>query len=546
MKRLVAGGLLFLLVAIGVFILWERGAESLSPSQIAPAECLVYVELPKLDRMSKRWPDTALSQMLEEPSVQHFLKKPVSKIPANWQAARRAFAGLRCGALFFGMTEPRLNRWICGFQANTDASTAQREIGDISKALFGVASKQMRPEELEQSIGAPPVFGQPLCTQIGSWTLLSRSIELLKEAVRNSRVKSVGLQSEERFRKCRANVPTDYDALAFVQGEPSFDSFTDFHWQYRGSDNSKNSRAVLAVTTIEGARLRDTVFTLGAPPAATGPLDRQGLSMTSSSTICYLAAHVGLSEIWKWCSRFAEESALAELIRDYMGEAKLFGIDPEDLDELISGAEIIIDRDSTPDSLTAAFSLQVIDPGKFQHLMDQVVAQKFPDRCSKLEIASIPAYSIQVNRSASIVFGLAGRHLLVSGSESKFADLVNRLRMRAPGLEADDQFKSVSKLVNDPDDLFLYFDAKASFERVYEASRPMLALGLGMLPVVNRYVDGMALPETSAISRHLSPVVLSRRRVTEGVVDESVGPITAYDAAALISGGALAMRLLAR
>src|SRR5271165_2350162 len=49
MKRLVAGGLLFLFVAIGVFILWERGAESLLPSQIAPAECMVYVELPKFD-----------------------------------------------------------------------------------------------------------------------------------------------------------------------------------------------------------------------------------------------------------------------------------------------------------------------------------------------------------------------------------------------------------------------------------------------------------------------------------------------------------------
>jgi hypothetical protein len=30
------------------------------------------------------------------------------------------------------------------------------------------------------------------------------------------------------------------------------------------------------------------------------------------------------------------------------------------------------------------------------------------------------------------------------------------------------------------------------------------------------------------------------------VVDETVGPITAYDAAALISGGALAMGLLVR
>jgi hypothetical protein len=334
--------------------------------------------------------------------------------------------------------------------------------------------------------------------------------------------------------------------LTFVQGEPSFDSLTGFHWRCSGSDGSGDSRAILAVTTIEGARLRDTVFTLAAPPETTRPLDRQGLSMTSASTVGYLASQVGLSKIWRWCGRFAEDSALAELIRDYMGEAKSFGIDPEDLDKLVAGAEVIVDRDSTPDSLSAAFSLQVIDPGKFQHLMDRVVAEKFPDSCSKMEIAAIPAYSMHVNKYASIVFGLAGRHLLVSGSEAKFSELVNQLRTHAPGLKSDNQFKSVSKLVKDPDDLFLYFDAKSLFERVYEASQPMLAVGLGMMPVVSRYVDGMALPETSEISKHLSPIVLSRRRVTDGVVDESVGPITAYDVAALVSGGAVAVGLLAR
>ncbi len=546
MKRLFAGWLLLLLIAIGVFILWRRDAETLLPAQIAPAECLLYVELPKIDQTAKRWPDTSISQMLAEPSVQRFLKKPISKIPANWQAAGRAFAELRCGALFFGMTQPRMDSWICGFKAAADSSTSQREIADISKALFGVGSKQMRPEQLEHAGATAPVLAQPFCMRIGAWTLLSRSTELLKEAVRNSKAKSAGLQSQELFSQCRTNVPLLYDALIFVQGEPSFNSLTGFHWRCPGQNTPTNTRAVLAVTTIEGARLRGTVCTLTGPPATSGSLGRPGLSMTSSSTVGYLASRVGLSEIWKWCDRFAADSALAELIRDYMGEAQLFGVDPADLDKLVSGAEIIVDRDSTPDSLNAAFSLQVIDPGKFQHLMDQVVAEKFSESCRKTEIAAIPAYSMRVNKSASIVFGLAADHLLVSGSESKFSDLVNRLRTGAPGLKTDEQFTSVSQLVQEPNDLFLYFDAKSFFERIYDASRPMLALGLGMMPVVSRYVDGMAIPETSEIARHLSPIVLSRRRVTEGLVDESVGPITAYDAAALISGGALAMGLLVR
>jgi hypothetical protein len=546
MKRLIAGGLLFLLVAIGIVILWERDSESLLPGQIAPSECQIYFELPKIDRTVKRWPDTALSQMLEEPSVQQFLKKPIAKIPANWRAAGRAFAELRCGALFFGMTETRNDRWICGFQTGADDSTVRREIANLSSALFGLSTKQMRPEDLGRSPGTGPDSGQPYCTKVGSWTLISRSIDLLKEAVRNSKARSAGLQSQNLYRRCRASVPSDYDVLTFVQGEPSYDLLTGFHWRYPESRTTVETHAVLAVTTIEGARLRDTVFTLAAPPATARPLDRQGLSMTSASTIAYLASHVGLSEVWRWCGQLAGESALAELIRDYMGEAKSFGIEPEDLDKLVSAAEIIVDRDSAPDFLSVAFSLQVIDPGEFQHLIDRVVAAKFPHNCSRREIGAISAYSIQVNKYASIVFGLVDRHLLVSGSESKFSELANRLRTHASGLESEDQFKSVSKLVKDPDDLFLYVDAKSFFERVYGASRSMLALGIGMMPITSRYFDGMALPETGEISKHLSPIVLSRRRVTGGVVDESIGPITAYDGAAVVAGGALAMGLLAR
>jgi hypothetical protein len=47
-------------------------------------------------------------------------------------------------------------------------------------------------------------------------------------------------------------------------------------------------------------------------------------------------------------------------------------------------------------------------------------------------------------------------------------------------------------------------------------------------------------------SKHLGPIVLSRHRVAHCVIDESVGPITAYEALALVSGGALAMGLLER
>jgi hypothetical protein len=549
MKRLLAGGLLLLLVAVGI-LLWNQNRRSLTASQIAPADCLVYFELPNIAQTAKRWPDTALSGILSEPSVERFLRQPLSKNLGNYQTVWRSFTALQCSSLFFGMTEPDGDRWICGLQTSVDESTWRREIAAVSKALFGQNIKEVDTNDLEHhgsSVGgAGEVASQIRCVRAGSWILLSRSTELLIEAVQNSKLVSGGLQSQKLFQECRANVPIGYDLLSFVQGRPFLDPSAEFHWHFHEQITSGNAPAVIAATTIVGARLRDTVFTLSGTRGNAEPVERKGLAMTSPSTIGYLASQVGLSEIWRWGGQLSDETPLAETIRNYVAQVKSFGIEPQDLDSLISGAEIILDRDPKTDSLNGTISLHLIDPAKFQRLVDRVITEKFPERCRTIEIASVPAYLLQVNERVSVVFGLVGRLLLVTGSQPNFAELVHRLQGQAPGLESNNEFKAIAKLVGEPTELFAYMDAKAGFERFYEASRPMLVFAIAMMPTLNRYLDAMALPNTGDISKHLSSIVLSRHRVANGVVDESVGPITAYDAAVLFLGGALAMSLWER
>jgi hypothetical protein len=549
MKRVIAGGLLLLLVSVGIF-LWRQNQKSLLASQLAPADCLLYVELPDLLQTEKRWSDTALSRILSEPSVQHFLRQPVSKVPSNYQNAWSSFAALQCSAIFFGVTDLDRDRWICGLQTSVDQSTWRREITNISELLFGQNIKEVPEGNLnrEETKGgeARKMAAQISCVRAGNWIVLSRSKELLFEAVRNSRTTSGGLRSLKLFKRCQANVPAGYDLLSFAQGEPSLDPSVGLHWRFREQGAEENARAVLAATTIVGARLRDTVFILNGTPADGSRLDRKGLAMTSSSTIGYLASHVGFAEIWRWCGQLSQEFSFAETVRKYMGQAKSFGIEPRDLDSLVSGAEIIVDRDAKTDSLNSAISLEVDDPAKFEKLIDQVVTEKFPVSCRKIQISSNPAYLMRVNERVSIVFGLVGRQLLISGSEPNFAEFVQRLQSHAPGLQADNQYAAIAKLVDKPSDLFAYLDAKSGFERFYDASRPMLAFGIVLMPNLNRYIDAMALPETTDISKHLGPIVLSRHRVANGVVDESIGPITAYDTVALLLGGALALGLWER
>jgi len=140
---------------------------------------------------------------------------------------------------------------------------------------------------------------------------------------------------------------------------------------------------------------------------------------------------------------------------------------------------------------------------------------------------------------------LIGHELLVAGSTKVFSEAVRRLQASVVGLEKNEQYKQVTSLVAQPDGLFVYVDAKAGFERFYNASRPMLAFGATLIPALAEYVDGASLPETEQISRHLSPIVLCRHWVKNGAIDESVGPVTAYEGSALLlGGGAMTMGLV--
>ena len=547
MKRLIAGGLLLLIVAVGVF-LWRQNQNAVSSSQIAPADCLVYFELPNLIQTAQRWPDTALCQIFAEPTVKRFLRQPVSKIPKSYQSAWASIWTLRCSALFLGITDPNRESWVCGFQTSADQEVWRREISNISSSFFGQPVQEIALDQDARAGPSPVEVGKngtpTYCVHVGSWILLSRSIDLLVEAGRNARTASGGLQSAKLFQECQSNVKAGYDVLCFVRGRPSVDLSSGLHWRFREDSSQATARAVVAATAIDGTQLRDTIFTLTDTPAPANPLDRKGLAMTSPMTIGYLASRANLSEIWRWCDQLSGEWPIAKTIRDYMAEANSFGIDPNDLDALLSYVEIIVDRDPNADSLNAAFSLGITDPEKIQHLIDQIAMERFPDRCRKIEVASTPAYVMQLNGNISIVSGLVGRQLLVAWSSSEFAELVHRVQSRNAGLDNNAQFKAIAKLVDEPDDLFVYLDAKTGFESLYDASRPMLVFGVALIPALNQYIDAMTFPETGEVSKHLSPIVLSRHRVAHGVVDESVGPITAYDALALIVGGAVAMGLL--
>lgn len=544
MRRMIGVGVGLLLAVLAV-LFWRQSQVSVGAEQIAPGEAVFYFEVPHLVRTVKNLPDTALYQIFQEPSVRRFIRQPTSMALKEYRGVWNSFLNLDCTALFFCAIDPSRQRWIFGFQSSSSSPVRAREIQNISRQLFGRGAVRISIVQPDKVRFTDDVDG--ICfAEIGGWTVLSRNSVLLRESLRNAKSGGAGLGSSKLFQECRSNIRAPYDLLLFARGSPFLDLGSGTVWEFAREQTSDSSQAVMASTTIEGARLRDTIFTSTGTNESHGPLGRQGLAMTSAKTIGYLASRLELSRLWRLFNQFSGDWPVAAALRDYISETRSFGIDPQDLDQLVTAAEIVVDQNPVSESLVTTILLEVADQARFQQLMDHIVREKFPDSCHPASIAGLPAYILSPNENASVVFGLVDHRLLITWDESVFVEMVQRLRAKHQGLEHNDQFKQTESLVAVPSDLFLYVDAKVGFQRLYDASRPMLIFGAALIPAVNHYVDMMALPESAEIAKHLSPIVLSRRRVANGFVDESAGPVTAYEASAFAIGSAAAVGLLQR
>jgi hypothetical protein len=117
----------------------------------------------------------------------------------------------------------------------------------------------------------------------------------------------------------------------------------------------------------------------------------------------------------------------------------------------------------------------------------------------------------------------------------------------APTLESTSAFKPALAAFKEDVQAFGYLDSKAFFEGVYNRVRPVAVFAAAMSADVGKYIDVDKLPETEAISKHLSSIVYTTKQLGDGWMIESSGPITlsqAFFAGALGGGAAYATQMM--
>ena len=305
-------------------------------------------------------------------------------------------------------------------------------------------------------------------------------------------------------------------------------------------------RAIGAATRIEGGKIRDTLYCLApghqSPPAA---LQMNALPLTSVDTLLFAAGVFDLPTHFDLPTDAFQGAPGAEglaALRGLAATLEAHGLKLADL-RAAFGNEMALQLDwpvSSPHPKLLA-SLDV---------RDQTTAGKFVDN-----LTGTPAGEAtwQVSHSGGLTFHtlaspgisyvnptltLSDKHLILGLNPPEVHDAAEREKTSAANFTQAELYKTAVGAMEKPNVAFVFLDSRTFFERFYGVVKPLaMFLPAFIFPQAGDYVDLTKLPPAEAISKHLSPSVLSETSDGQGVLLESVGSFT-YGEAAFVAVGA--------
>jgi hypothetical protein len=539
MKRILFGALFIAcLAALFLLLVGRDESENTPPARLASSDSVIYFEFRDLAESLKRWPETTVSKIFCEPTVARFIARPVGQIPPSWRGAWSALVRFRPISMYLCCSDLTGKDWVFGARCSGDLRNWQNEIDQQVQELSMYRLMPVSSDRQRQA-DASPALGKVIFAVLRvQWLLFSLRSDALRSALQRVGDKPAGLEISEAFRQCHAHVPPDADFYGFVSGKTQGSSSSPLDWL----PGSSPIPAIMVATKLEGPNIHDTVFTRASSPES--KLSSKGIYLTTPSTLAYVSLPLDLLHIRDLTRRMAKQWGVAQTAEQYLNEVSNSGVDFRHLSEIVKGAELVINRDPNQDVVDGFFLVQVSDPDAFTEMVRKILQQQFPDRWTEEDVADSRVFRFTASQSTRLVFGMNGNYFVAARNEEAYAEARARFREQQVGLRAPDNYKMLEG--NQPSVIRFYLDANTLFERAYGSIRPMLIFGAAMMPNLSEFIDAAALPETSEVCKHLTPILMCRRELPDGTLDDSVGPLTAFEASALGVGAAAGLNLIER
>ncbi len=473
-------------------------------AELAPAETVLFVQIPNLRETAFRVPGTDLYAIWREPEVQAFLEKPRSKAAwmKQWEERYEEVVRVAPGEMFIAFT-----------------ALGERPafVGGFSFA----GSRHAAEALMEKSHDLLPAG---VVTHVRSNWLLFASDAALLEGLRarfDGPVAGPALGGDPAFQQAIAAIGVGQDLVAYGSEDSLLRGFP----ALAGKPKKPGESGRVAMgTKIQRGRLHDTIFIPG-PPGSALALSRQTLACAGPQTLLYYASDWDLltagSELGMVRALLpqmaAVEKGLAERGLTWSSLPAAFG--PE------LGVICEWPEDAALPMVVAA--PQVRDAAQARNFIDAATASGTSpwtrEEANGVLTATAPASAIPLIHP---VIALQDRFALAGTAPEIVASTLARLSAPGPSLADSPAFQEATRLVAPAASALGYVDFEHLFARIYRLARPVITLSIAFSPDVGAHFDAGKLPLAETISKHLAPLVVFQTRQEHGLLIESTGTVT--------------------
>jgi hypothetical protein len=549
-KRLVLLVLIAALAAVGILYGLRRADRTphAAVTALLPRGTIALVHFPDFHRTRDEWHQSDLYKLYQEPAVQDFLNKPLSRVPQSDTVSETVsdIEQLDLKDAFIAVTaiDNTGPHFAGGFRFQGSQSEAEKIVGRWRSQIVRDASAH-ESQDYEQHqidiVGAAP--NQIATVYDGQWLFASNDLAELKAVLDRADGRAattagssgggkLTLEGDDTFHAAMKHMPASYALLFYLQPKALSGKLASLSNAIGTSAEQsamlEQIRSICAAPRFDKGKIRNVLF-VGMPKAQSDQkLTRSSLALGSADTVLYLATLLnpgrlaGIDQgglpLGSWLQKVFDVATGAGVSVDDWKAA--FDLELGSLADWPQSAR-------WPSIITC---LRVKDPiraNKIANALTHAIDEDAP--WTKTEKNGVLYFYMQ---SPAALFAITptialSNQLLIVGLDSASVESAISRSTKASGALADSSaYKSAVRTVPAPTDAFIYVDTALLYSRLDAGLRPMLLMSAAFMPAISDYVDVGKLPPPEIVAKHLTPLVSSQRYDGDGYVTESTGPVT--------------------
>ncbi len=551
MYRLLLVLVTVIVVALGVGY-GLRSSHKTSNAAVAallPRGTVALVHVPDFESTRDEWHRSDIYQLYTEPSVQDFLRKPLSLVPSANSVSQTAHDVQQldpkdafCAVTSVENDQPKI---VAGFRFRGSEEEAEKVIGGWRQKLLGTSNAAAAPETMDyqqHKIQIYRVASISVCSvYAGHWFFASNDVDELKGMVDRADGRATDratlLTADDNFREAMAHMPASYALCFFVQPKTLAQKLNALllsagqTLKPDQADLLAQIRSICSTTRFDGGKMHDVLFVGMPEQTSNAELTRNSVALASTDTFVYAASLLDISKKFALVDPSPSAGFLGERLQKIGQGLAAAGITAEEW-KTVFGAEVGAVADWRPDSHWPAtlIAFPIKDFTKAKKIAS-VLARILDDDGAWVETDKNGIHYIATPYMAGFIalrptLAVSERFMVAGLDTASVEAALERAGSSSSNLSSSVGYKRAAQALPDPTNMFTYIDLGLLYTRLDATLRPMLLMSAAFMPSMNDYVDVSKLPPAEIIARHLTPIVSSKRYHDHGYIAESVGPIT--------------------